>query len=234
MAWQGEPSVAAVPAAVAPPVARAKNSSTRRLPIMEPQPPPLNAGHERGLSDEYEKLDACPVCDAKQYKIRQNDSGDVDGEPAKKKVSAKCSPPFPPDEIDPSDRPPVDAATAVLLHVALASLCRQTLCHHPRRAICAALHRSRPFAPPPPTLSLRAPPHVVVPSGAGLLHARNDLRRSCAALLRASGHSPASSAPSSSAPPPPRRPPIDVVVLRARLVVPPPAPPPRPPRRRAD
>ena len=37
--------------------------------------------------DEYEKLDACPVCDAKQYKIRQNDSGDVDGEPAKKKSS---------------------------------------------------------------------------------------------------------------------------------------------------
>ena len=38
--------------------------------------------------DEYEKLDACPVCDAKWYKIRQNDSGDVDGEPAKKKSSS--------------------------------------------------------------------------------------------------------------------------------------------------
>ena len=38
---------------------------------------------------EYEELDACPVCDAKRYKIRQNDPGDVDGEPARKKVSAK-------------------------------------------------------------------------------------------------------------------------------------------------
>jgi hypothetical protein len=44
----GEPSAAAaVPAAVVPPVARAKSSSTRLLPVMEP--PPLNAGHERGL-----------------------------------------------------------------------------------------------------------------------------------------------------------------------------------------
>ena len=39
--------------------------------------------------DEYEKLDACPVCDAKWYKIRQNDPSDVDGEPVKKKVPAK-------------------------------------------------------------------------------------------------------------------------------------------------
>ena len=39
--------------------------------------------------DEYEKLDASPVCDAKRYKIRQNDPGDVDGEPAKKNVHAK-------------------------------------------------------------------------------------------------------------------------------------------------
>ena len=38
---------------------------------------------------EYEELDACHVCDAKRYKIRQNDLGYVDGEPAKKKVSAK-------------------------------------------------------------------------------------------------------------------------------------------------
>ena len=38
---------------------------------------------------EYEELDACPVCDAKWYKIRQNDPGYVDGEPAKKKVPAK-------------------------------------------------------------------------------------------------------------------------------------------------
>ena len=35
--------------------------------------------------EEYEKLDACPVCDAKRYKIRQNDPGEVDGEPVKKK-----------------------------------------------------------------------------------------------------------------------------------------------------
>ena len=39
--------------------------------------------------DEYEKLDPCPVCDAEWYKIRQNDLGDVDGEPARKKVPAK-------------------------------------------------------------------------------------------------------------------------------------------------
>ena len=39
--------------------------------------------------DEYEKLDACPVCDEKRYKIRQNDPGDIDGEPSKKKVPAK-------------------------------------------------------------------------------------------------------------------------------------------------
>ena len=38
---------------------------------------------------EYEELDACPVCDAMRYKIRQNDPGDVNGEPAKKKVPAK-------------------------------------------------------------------------------------------------------------------------------------------------
>jgi hypothetical protein len=46
----GEPSAAAaaaVLAALALPVARANSSSTRRLPIMEP--PPLTAGHERGL-----------------------------------------------------------------------------------------------------------------------------------------------------------------------------------------
>jgi hypothetical protein len=39
--------------------------------------------------DEYEKLDICPVCGAKRYKIRQNDTGDVDGEPAKKKIPTK-------------------------------------------------------------------------------------------------------------------------------------------------
>jgi hypothetical protein len=39
--------------------------------------------------DEYEKLNVCPVCGAKRYKIKQNDTGDVDGEPAKKKIPAK-------------------------------------------------------------------------------------------------------------------------------------------------
>ena len=38
---------------------------------------------------EYEELDACPVCDTKRYKIRLNDPGEVDGEPARKKVPAK-------------------------------------------------------------------------------------------------------------------------------------------------
>ena len=38
---------------------------------------------------EYEELDACLVCDAKWYKIRQNDPSDVDSEPARKKVPAK-------------------------------------------------------------------------------------------------------------------------------------------------
>ena len=35
--------------------------------------------------EEYEKLDAYPVCDAKRYKIRQNDPGEDDGEAVKKK-----------------------------------------------------------------------------------------------------------------------------------------------------
>ena len=39
--------------------------------------------------DEYEKLDACLVYDTKWYKIRQNNPGDVDGEPVKKKVHTK-------------------------------------------------------------------------------------------------------------------------------------------------
>ena len=29
--------------------------------------------------DEYENLDACPVCSALRYKIRKDDPGDVDG-----------------------------------------------------------------------------------------------------------------------------------------------------------
>ena len=45
--------------------------------------------------DEYEKLDACPVCDAKRYKISENDPGDVDGEPVKKKSSRKGDVVFP-------------------------------------------------------------------------------------------------------------------------------------------
>jgi hypothetical protein len=40
-------------------------------------------------SDEYENLDACSICGAKRYKIRQNNTGDVGGEPAKKKFPLK-------------------------------------------------------------------------------------------------------------------------------------------------
>jgi hypothetical protein len=35
------------------------------------------------------KLDVCPVCGAKRYKTRQNDTGDVNTEPAKKQIPAK-------------------------------------------------------------------------------------------------------------------------------------------------
>ena len=38
---------------------------------------------------EYENLEACPVCSALRYKIRQDDPGDVDGQPVKKRVLAK-------------------------------------------------------------------------------------------------------------------------------------------------
>ena len=34
---------------------------------------------------EYEELDACPVCDAKRYKIRLNDPGEVEVSPQGKK-----------------------------------------------------------------------------------------------------------------------------------------------------
>ena len=34
---------------------------------------------------EYKELDGCTACDAKRYKIRQNDPGEVNGEPARKK-----------------------------------------------------------------------------------------------------------------------------------------------------
>jgi hypothetical protein len=41
--------------------------------------------------DEYEKLDVCPVCGAKRYKIRQNNTGDVNGElPTKKSPLRLC------------------------------------------------------------------------------------------------------------------------------------------------
>jgi hypothetical protein len=39
--------------------------------------------------EEYKNLKACPVCIALQYKIRRDDSGDVDGEPPRKRVPAK-------------------------------------------------------------------------------------------------------------------------------------------------
>jgi hypothetical protein len=40
-------------------------------------------------SEEYENLEACPVCTALRYKIRRDDPGDVDGEPPRKRVPAK-------------------------------------------------------------------------------------------------------------------------------------------------
>nr|AAK92550.1 Putative transposable element [Oryza sativa Japonica Group] len=39
--------------------------------------------------EEYENLEACPVCKALRYKIRREDSGEVDGQPTKKRISAK-------------------------------------------------------------------------------------------------------------------------------------------------
>ncbi|WVZ52747.1 hypothetical protein U9M48_003777, partial [Paspalum notatum var. saurae] len=39
--------------------------------------------------NELEDLEACPVCNASRYKIRRNDSVDVDGEPPRKRVPAK-------------------------------------------------------------------------------------------------------------------------------------------------
>ncbi|WVZ58755.1 hypothetical protein U9M48_008988 [Paspalum notatum var. saurae] len=38
---------------------------------------------------ELEHLEACPVCKASRYKIRRNDSGDVEGEPPRKRIPAK-------------------------------------------------------------------------------------------------------------------------------------------------
>ena len=39
--------------------------------------------------EEYENLEACPVCKALRYKIRRDDPGEVDGQPLKKRVPAK-------------------------------------------------------------------------------------------------------------------------------------------------
>ena len=38
---------------------------------------------------EYENLEACPVCSTLRYKIRRDDSDDVDGQPVKKRVPTK-------------------------------------------------------------------------------------------------------------------------------------------------
>ena len=39
--------------------------------------------------DEYENLDACPICGLLHYKIRKDDPGDVEGEHPRKSVPAK-------------------------------------------------------------------------------------------------------------------------------------------------
>jgi hypothetical protein len=39
--------------------------------------------------EEYENLEACPICTALRYKIRRDDPGDVDGEPPRKRVPTK-------------------------------------------------------------------------------------------------------------------------------------------------
>ena len=39
--------------------------------------------------EKYENMDQCPVCTASRYKIRQDDPGDVEGEPRRKRVPAK-------------------------------------------------------------------------------------------------------------------------------------------------
>jgi hypothetical protein len=41
--------------------------------------------------DEYENLDACPVCGALRYKIRRDDPGEVEGEHPRKRVPAKVT-----------------------------------------------------------------------------------------------------------------------------------------------
>jgi hypothetical protein len=39
--------------------------------------------------EEYENLEACPVCTALRYKIRRDDPSDVDGKPPRKRVPTK-------------------------------------------------------------------------------------------------------------------------------------------------
>ena len=39
--------------------------------------------------EEYENLDACPVCTTLPYKIRRDDPGDVEGERRMKRIPAK-------------------------------------------------------------------------------------------------------------------------------------------------
>jgi hypothetical protein len=39
--------------------------------------------------EEYESLNACPVCSALRYKIRRDDPSDVEGERPRKRVPAK-------------------------------------------------------------------------------------------------------------------------------------------------
>jgi hypothetical protein len=34
-------------------------------------------------------MDKCPICTALRYKIRKDDSGDIEGEPPRKRVPAK-------------------------------------------------------------------------------------------------------------------------------------------------
>jgi hypothetical protein len=38
--------------------------------------------------EEYENLEACPVCTALRYKIRRDDPGDIDGKLPRKRVPA--------------------------------------------------------------------------------------------------------------------------------------------------
>jgi hypothetical protein len=39
--------------------------------------------------EEYENLNACPVCSALRYKIKRDDPGDIEGDRSKNRVPAK-------------------------------------------------------------------------------------------------------------------------------------------------